>query len=129
MLAVQPLAAEADNGLLRFITCGSVDDGKSTLIGRLLLDTKSILANGGFERGDTPGRAPADWRKGAAIAGVEYLWDRTTNVRSQNECHQKRIEHARKNQTDDDHLQIHSNDGDCLVVGDVSSGHNFSDEY
>ncbi len=45
MLAVQPLAAEADNGLLRFITCGSVDDGKSTLIGRLLLDTKSILAD------------------------------------------------------------------------------------
>jgi sulfate adenylyltransferase subunit 1 len=28
--------------LLRFTTCGSVDDGKSTLIGRLLLDTKSI---------------------------------------------------------------------------------------
>ena len=29
--------------LLRFTTCGSVDDGKSTLIGRLLLDTKNIL--------------------------------------------------------------------------------------
>src|SRR5512135_412173 len=29
--------------LLRFITCGSVDDGKSTLIGRLLYDTKLIL--------------------------------------------------------------------------------------
>lgn len=28
---------------LRFITCGSVDDGKSTLIGRLLLDSQSIL--------------------------------------------------------------------------------------
>ena len=28
---------------LRFITCGSVDDGKSTLIGRLLLDSKSVL--------------------------------------------------------------------------------------
>ena len=28
--------------LLRFITCGSVDDGKSTLIGRLLYDTKMI---------------------------------------------------------------------------------------
>ena len=34
-----------DDGLLRFLTCGSVDDGKSTLIGRLLLDTKSILAD------------------------------------------------------------------------------------
>ncbi|RYC66428.1 sulfate adenylyltransferase subunit 1 [Spirosoma sordidisoli] len=31
--------------LLRFITCGSVDDGKSTLIGRLLYDSKSILAD------------------------------------------------------------------------------------
>jgi bifunctional enzyme CysN/CysC len=29
--------------LLRFITCGSVDDGKSTLIGRLLCDTKLIF--------------------------------------------------------------------------------------
>jgi bifunctional enzyme CysN/CysC len=31
--------------LLRFITCGSVDDGKSTLIGRLLYDTKLIFAD------------------------------------------------------------------------------------
>ncbi|NDC77209.1 MAG: sulfate adenylyltransferase [Chitinophagia bacterium] len=31
--------------LLRFITAGSVDDGKSTLIGRLLFDSKSILAD------------------------------------------------------------------------------------
>ena len=29
--------------ILRFITCGSVDDGKSTLIGRLLYDTKLIF--------------------------------------------------------------------------------------
>ena len=34
-----------DAGLLRFITCGSVDDGKSTLIGRLLFDCKAILAD------------------------------------------------------------------------------------
>ena len=32
-----------DGDLLRFITCGSVDDGKSTLIGRLLRDTKLIF--------------------------------------------------------------------------------------
>src|ERR1700674_5786385 len=32
-----------EKGLLRFITCGSVDDGKSTLIGRLLHDSKLIL--------------------------------------------------------------------------------------
>ncbi len=31
------------NGLLRFTTAGSVDDGKSTLIGRLLFDSKSIF--------------------------------------------------------------------------------------
>ena len=36
---------EIDNGLLRFLTCGSVDDGKSTLIGRLLFDTKTILVD------------------------------------------------------------------------------------
>ena len=36
---------EIDNGLLRFLTCGSVDDGKSTLIGRLLFDSKTILAD------------------------------------------------------------------------------------
>ena len=31
------------SGLLRFATAGSVDDGKSTLIGRLLHDSKAIL--------------------------------------------------------------------------------------
>lgn len=31
--------------LLRFLTCGSVDDGKSTLIGRLLFDTKLLFAD------------------------------------------------------------------------------------
>ena len=31
--------------MLKFITAGSVDDGKSTLIGRLLYDSKSILAD------------------------------------------------------------------------------------
>ncbi|MBM3095502.1 sulfate adenylyltransferase subunit CysN [Ensifer sp. T173] len=31
--------------MLRFLTCGSVDDGKSTLIGRLLFDSKAILAD------------------------------------------------------------------------------------
>src|SRR4029078_13215209 len=34
---------ERPRDLLRFITCGSVDDGKSTLIGRLLHDSKLIL--------------------------------------------------------------------------------------
>jgi bifunctional enzyme CysN/CysC len=34
--------AQAAQGLLRFMTCGSVDDGKSTLIGRLLWDSKLV---------------------------------------------------------------------------------------
>ena len=37
------LDEQADKSLLRFITCGSVDDGKSTLIGRLLYDSKLIF--------------------------------------------------------------------------------------
>lgn len=36
-------SAASDMPLLRFITCGSVDDGKSTLIGRLLYDSKMIF--------------------------------------------------------------------------------------
>jgi len=37
------LKSHAEKGFLRFITCGSVDDGKSTLIGRLLYDSKMIF--------------------------------------------------------------------------------------
>jgi bifunctional enzyme CysN/CysC len=37
------LAQHQHKGLLRFITCGSVDDGKSTLIGRLLYDAKMLF--------------------------------------------------------------------------------------
>jgi bifunctional enzyme CysN/CysC len=37
------LRAYRDKDLLRFITCGSVDDGKSTLIGRLLYDSKMVF--------------------------------------------------------------------------------------
>lgn len=46
--------AEIDTGTaLRFITCGSVDDGKSTLIGRLLVDSKTVLQDqlAGVQRG------------------------------------------------------------------------------
>jgi len=41
-LDAAPLFAPNANAL-KFITCGSVDDGKSTLIGRLLVDTKAVL--------------------------------------------------------------------------------------
>ena len=37
------LTAHEHKSLLRFLTCGSVDDGKSTLIGRLLYDSKMIF--------------------------------------------------------------------------------------
>ncbi len=37
------LKAHEHKSLLRFITCGSVDDGKSTLIGRLLYDSKMVF--------------------------------------------------------------------------------------
>ncbi len=37
------LASQEKKSLLRFLTCGSVDDGKSTLIGRLLADTRQIF--------------------------------------------------------------------------------------
>jgi sulfate adenylyltransferase subunit 1 len=43
---LMPADANAnERGLLRFITAGSVDDGKSTLIGRLLFDSKGIFAD------------------------------------------------------------------------------------
>jgi sulfate adenylyltransferase subunit 1 len=48
-VAEKDLSASAhtthERGLLRFITAGSVDDGKSTLIGRLLFDSKGIFAD------------------------------------------------------------------------------------
>jgi sulfate adenylyltransferase subunit 1 len=49
-------AAAGQNDLkaaLKFITCGSVDDGKSTLIGRLLVDSKAVLQDhlAGVQRG------------------------------------------------------------------------------
>ena len=53
MTAINSIATDANNtsatgqndhiSALKFITCGSVDDGKSTLIGRLLVDSKAVL--------------------------------------------------------------------------------------
>jgi sulfate adenylyltransferase subunit 1 len=44
LVAQSTQAAEHDHvSALKFITCGSVDDGKSTLIGRLLVDSKAVL--------------------------------------------------------------------------------------
>ena len=50
-MSASPERADAAAGgigekdLLRLLTCGSVDDGKSTLIGRLLYDTRRIFAD------------------------------------------------------------------------------------
>ncbi|MES2363656.1 MAG: GTP-binding protein [Pseudomonadota bacterium] len=52
--AIQAIASEQDTrAALRFVTCGSVDDGKSTLIGRLLVDSKTVLQDqlAGVQRG------------------------------------------------------------------------------
>ena len=65
--------------LLRFITCGSVDDGKSTLIGRLLYDSKMV-----FE--DQLSALESDSRKsGAAGGGLDFalLVDGLTAEREQ----------------------------------------------
>lgn len=43
--ALQRLTKAGARGVLRVITCGSVDDGKSTLIGRLLFDSKLLFAD------------------------------------------------------------------------------------
>ena len=45
MTDTNTLLSTEDRGVLRFITAGSVDDGKSTLIGRLLFDSKGIFAD------------------------------------------------------------------------------------
>ncbi|MEO8628231.1 MAG: GTP-binding protein [Betaproteobacteria bacterium] len=43
LLEIAPDEAQVQTGVLRLITAGSVDDGKSTLIGRLLHDSRAIL--------------------------------------------------------------------------------------
>ena len=51
---IQNITDEQDTrAALRFVTCGSVDDGKSTLIGRLLVDSKTVLQDqlAGVQRG------------------------------------------------------------------------------
>ena len=37
------IKSQQEKDLLRFVVCGSVDDGKSTMIGRLLYDSKQIF--------------------------------------------------------------------------------------
>ena len=66
-----------DTKLLRFTTAGSVDDGKSTLIGRLLFDTKSI-----FEDQLDQVKKSSD-RKGLAEADLSLFTDGLKDEREQ----------------------------------------------
>jgi sulfate adenylyltransferase subunit 1 len=52
-IAQTALQVQDTRAALRFVTCGSVDDGKSTLIGRLLVDSKTVLQDqlAGVQRG------------------------------------------------------------------------------
>ena len=71
--------AAAQKTLLRFITCGSVDDGKSTLIGRLLYDSGSLAA-------DQVAALIADSRKAGRAEGdldFSYLLDGLSAEREQ----------------------------------------------
>jgi sulfate adenylyltransferase subunit 1 len=52
-IAIEQATEQDTRAALRFVTCGSVDDGKSTLIGRLLVDSKTVLQDqlAGVQRG------------------------------------------------------------------------------
>jgi sulfate adenylyltransferase subunit 1 len=70
-------ASPGHTGLLRLATAGSVDDGKSTLVGRLLYDTKSVLA----DQLDAVHRASAD--KGLTTPDLSLLVDGLRSEREQ----------------------------------------------
>ena len=54
-----------ENTLLKFLTCGSVDDGKSTLIGHMLYDAKLLFA-------DQKQALELDSKAGSADGGIDY---------------------------------------------------------
>jgi len=68
---IEPLTSEigADRGVLRFITAGSVDDGKSTLIGRLLHDTRAIFED------QLAAVQRASWKRGQDEMDLSLLTD------------------------------------------------------
>jgi sulfate adenylyltransferase subunit 1 len=70
-------AGAAQRGVVRFITCGSVDDGKSTLIGRLLHDTRAVL------RDQLAAVASASRRRGLATLDFSLLTDGLEAERAQ----------------------------------------------
>ncbi len=72
------LDAHLDQEMLRFTTAGSVDDGKSTLIGRLLHDTKSV-----YEDQLASIRASRVNRAGAGMVDLSLLTDGLKSEREQ----------------------------------------------
>ncbi len=57
---------------------------------RAVDEPRSILANGGFEKGDTRSLTLEAWQKGASLAGVEYQWDRTVAHQGKASLHLKK---------------------------------------
>ena len=68
-------------GLLKFITCGSVDDGKSTLIGHILYDSKLLYA-------DQEKALELDSKVGSRGGAIDYslLLDGLMAEREHNRC-------------------------------------------
>lgn len=62
---IRSAGAGSARGLLKFITCGSVDDGKSTLIGHILYDAKLIYA-------DQEKALELDSKVGSTGGGIDY---------------------------------------------------------
>jgi hypothetical protein len=83
----KPTPLDTTDRALRFLTAGSVDDGKSTLIGRLLFDSQAILADqlDVLERAPPARRStcrcsPTAWRPSASRASPS-TWPTATSPR------------------------------------------------
>ena len=75
----------AEGTLLRLVTAGSVDDGKSTLIGRLLYDARQILSDQLEQVRETSVRRGADSRfviPGSLAGGRTRAWRRPGDRRA-----------------------------------------------
>ena len=77
MPSPSPSSPAPRGDLLRLITCGNVDDGKSTLIGRLLYDTKSIFED------QLAAVQQASERRGHAFTDLALLTDALRAEREQ----------------------------------------------
>ena len=95
------LVQHQHKSLLRFITCGSVDDGKSTLIGRLLYDSKMIFEDqlaaleadskaGRHARREHRFRAPGGWARRGARAGHHHRCGIPLFLHRETQVHRRR---------------------------------------